>query len=119
MTIGFILFAQFSYATAPVQVPLPPDDFPLEPPTQAHRPSNYPSASATINETELAVYFDFPVGVATIMVYDASNQVIYQESIDTDTNTEVFIPVAMWESGDYTLSVFYYSTTQRGNFNIQ
>ncbi len=118
MTIAFILFSQFGFALTPVDVPIPPDNS-VPPSTIKPLSCEFAAASATISETELAVYFDFPVGVATIMVSDASNQLIYQESVDTGTTTEVFIPVGMWESGDYTLRVSYSNTTQRGNFNIQ
>ena len=118
LTIAFILFSVFGFALTPVDVPIPPDNS-VPPGTIKPLSCEFVAASATISETELAVYFDFPVGMATIIVCDASNLIIYLESVDTNTTTEVFIPVGMWEGGDYTLSVSYSSTTQRGDFNIQ
>ena len=117
LAAGFIFCSQLSFAGNEIPVPIPPDN--SVPPGQV-KPNSLimPVASATISDTELAVYFDWSVGDATIKVYDESNQLIYQETVDTDSVGEVFIPVDSWDSGIYTITVTYGTTTQRGSFAL-
>jgi len=75
--------------------------------------------SATISETTLSVCFDFPVGNATITVYDASNNVVSQETVETYSTTEVFITTDAWASGNYTIKVSYGTTTLSGIFLLE
>lgn len=75
--------------------------------------------SATINETELGVFFESSVGTATITVYDASNQVVEQEVIDTESLLEVYMPVDTWGTGNYTITIIYGNTTLQGVFLIE
>ena len=115
---GLIFSVQFSFATD-TPVLLPPDGTPKDPPAQPHGLTMKPSATATINATELAVYFDYSVGDATITVNDADNNVVVQEAVDTDSTTEVSIPVSNRPAGDYMITVTYGNTTQRGYFSIE
>ena len=114
---GLVFSAQFSFADDPIL--LPPDGTPKEPPAQPRSLTMEPSASATISETELSVFFDYSVGDAIITVYDADNNVVYQETVDTDSTLEVSIPVSSWSAGDYMITVIYGNTTQRGYFSIE
>jgi len=114
---GLVLSAQFSFATEPVL--LPPDGTPQPPPSQTDRMSQELTASATIDATELDVYFEYGVGDATITVYDASNNVVYQEVVDTDSTFAVSIGLSNWATGDYMITVTYGTTTQRGYFSIE
>ncbi|MHB9140320.1 MAG: DUF3244 domain-containing protein [Paludibacter sp.] len=115
---GLVLSAQFSFASDPIL--LPPDGGQKTPPSVPNVMTTLlPSASATISDTELAVYFDYSVGDATITVYDADNNVVYQETVDTDSTSEVSISVGNWFAGDYMITVTYGSTTQRGYFSIE
>lgn len=75
--------------------------------------------SASINPTELSVYFEEPVGTATITVYDEYAQVVAQTIINTAETTEVYLPADMWLSGSYTLTITYGTTTLRGNFQTE
>jgi len=77
----------------------------------------FPSA-ATISEIELTIYFDENIGITSITVYNESNQVVENEVIDTSSTEEVFIPVSEWNSGNYTISISYGSTTLKGRFQI-
>ena len=116
---GLMLSAQFSFAVDPIPVPIPPDG---TPDSGSPKPSSVimePSATATISDTELAVYFDYEVGDATITVTDASNNVVYQETVDTDTSSATSISVSNWSAGDYTITVTYGTTTQRGYFSME
>lgn len=75
--------------------------------------------SAIISETELSVYFESTVGYATINIYDAANQIVGQEVIDTNSTLELFIPVGTLTAGDYTVTITYGNTTLTGEFAIQ
>jgi len=75
--------------------------------------------SATISETTLSVYFESPVGNATIAVYDANNNVISQEIVDTYSTSEVFITTDTWARGNYTIKVSYGTTTISGIFLVE
>jgi hypothetical protein len=75
--------------------------------------------SATISETELSVYFDSPVGNATITVYDANDNVVSQEMVDTYSTTEVFLATDIWLRGNYTIKVSYGTTTLSGIFLVE
>jgi len=79
----------------------------------------YLPVSATISETDLSVYFDSVVGLATIKVYDANNNIISLEIVDSATTSEVFIAANGWTSGDYTLEITYGATTLIGEFSVE
>ena len=75
--------------------------------------------SATISETTLSVYFDSPVGNATITVYDADNNAVYQETVDTDSTPNVFISSSSWSAGNYSIMISYETTTLSGEFIVE
>lgn len=110
-----IFSAQILFAT---DVVIRKDDDPSPSPTPAHGPTILLPASATVDENTLAVYFDESVGDATITVYDSQNQVVYQTVADTETTTEVYIPVDSWGNGDYTIKIVYGTTHLIGEFQL-
>lgn len=75
--------------------------------------------SAVLNDPELAIYFESPVGTATISVYDEFDQLVYQEMVDTYSTPDVVISVANWESGNYRLNITYGSTNLHGEFLLE
>jgi len=75
--------------------------------------------SATISDSQLSVYFETSVGDATITVYDESDQIIYQETVDTDSTSTVFISSSSWSAGNYSITITYGTTTLRGDFSIE
>ena len=79
----------------------------------------YLPVSATISETELSVYFDAVVGLATIKVYDTNNNIISLENVDSATTSEVLIAANGWTNGNYTLEITYGTTTLSGVFIIE
>jgi hypothetical protein len=87
-------------------------------PTPGPKPLSIVSlpVSATINEVQLAIYFDGSVGNATITVYDAFNQIVEQEILNTGNISEADFPIYLWDSGDYTLSISYGNKTISGEF---
>jgi len=119
LVAGLVLSAQFSFAVDPIPVPIPKDGTPKAPPTQTNGLTQEPSASATIDAAELDVYFEYGVGDATITLYDAGNNVVYQEVVDTNSASAVSVGVSSWSGGDYMITVTYGTTTQRGYFSIE
>lgn len=89
----------------------PPDPIPLS--------SEFFPVSATVDNQELAVYFEWSVGNATIAVYDSNNQVVHQETVNTDSTTELFVPTDFWASGNYTIKINYGTTYLIGEFTLE
>lgn len=75
--------------------------------------------SATISETELSVYFDSPVGSAIITVYDANDNIVAHETIDTYSTAEFNIAAEAWASAKYTIKIYYGTTTLSGIFSVE
>ena len=116
---GFLLISQLSFATGTTPILLPPDQSPKTPPSQTDLFSQEPSASATISDTELAVFFEYSVGDATITVYDEYSNVVYQGVVDTDTDLSTSIPSGSWSAGSYTLTISYGTENLIGDFQIE
>lgn len=98
-----------------------PVDISKEPPTPGPGPCSVDiiPVHATINDMELALYFESSIGEATVTVTDDSGQVVYLENVDTCTTSEVHIPVDLWSAGNYTLTITYDTTVLRGNFTVE
>ena len=116
VTAGFLVLAQLSFAT---DIIIRKDDVPSTPPTTP-RGTIYTDipVSATIDTTELAVYFEESVGEATITVYDESQNVVYQGVVDTDTTLSISIPSGSWSAGNYSLTISYGTEYLIGDFQI-
>ena len=119
LVAALVLSAQFCFAVDPIPLPIPKDGTPKDPPTQTNGMTQEPSVSATISDTELDVYFEYGVGNASITVYDAYNNVVDEEEVDTDSSSAVSIGVSNRATGDYMITVTYGTTTQRGYFSIE
>jgi hypothetical protein len=78
----------------------------------------YYPVSADVNEVALTVIFSQPVGFATVMVYDANNQLVDMVTVDTAIDTEATISTETWAAGSYRLVIKYGTTTLSGNFNF-
>lgn len=118
-SISFIiLFTLFSNVTAMAATEIDLTRVPSTPGPVPNSQTLIP-VSATINETELGVFFESLVGTATITVYDAYNQVVEQQVIDTDSLLEVYMPVDTWGAGNYTITITYEDTTLQGVFLIE
>ena len=78
----------------------------------------YYPVSADVNEVSLTVLFSQPVGFATVMVYDANNQLVDMVTVDTAIDTEATISTETWATGSYRLVINYGTTTLSGNFNF-
>ncbi|MFZ4455475.1 MAG: hypothetical protein ACOYOT_04570 [Bacteroidales bacterium] len=128
MLAVFLVSAQLGFATNNTPVPIPPDKSSLPPIGGGSRPSLIDettplevdsAASATISDVELAVYFDHSVGDATITVYDSSDNVVYEEVVNTESVFDAYVSVFGWAADEYMITVTYGVTTQRGFFVVE
>jgi hypothetical protein len=119
VTAGFLVLAQLSFATGTITIrkgdPIPPPD-PM--PARVTIDTEIP-VSATIDSTELAMYFEWSVGEATITVYDEYSNVVYQGVVDTDTDLSTSIPSGSWSAGSYTLTISYGTENLIGDFQME
>lgn len=97
---------------------LPPDVLP-DPPTSHKCMTFICQVTATEDNSELAVNFEQSVGIATITVYDSSNQVVCQYVVDTNSQSTLLIDISAWSEGDYTLTVSYGTINLIGEFSVE
>ena len=120
ISLVMLLFmsAQYCFATNTTPIIIRKDD-PKDPiPTQTNRIGTLP-VSATINDIELAMYFESSVGEATINVTSDSTGIVYQEVVDTGSTAELFIPSDLWSTGSYKLTISYGNIRLIGEFLIE
>jgi len=72
-----------------------------------------------LSSTDLYLNFTNSVGLATITVTDSNGNIVQQDSIDTNLNNELYIPVNDLVVGEYTLTISYDSITHPGVFTIE
>ena len=114
---GLLLVAQFSYAT---DIIIRKDDQSPPPQPMPNRSSvdSDIALTATVDNSNLAVYFSWAVGEATIIVYDKNLNVVYQTVADTDCILDLFIPSDYWSTGDYTITISYGTINLIGDFQL-
>ncbi len=112
---GFILLSQYMFAT---DIIIRKDDQSV-PPKPVPLSLEIIPVSATIDETQLAVYFDWAVGNVLISVYDSTDNLVYQETVNTYSNLDVFVEADTWTSGSYTLKISYGTTNLIGEFQTE
>lgn len=71
-----------------------------------------------LTETDLYLSFINSVGVVNITVTNSTGIIVHQESTDTNSNTEVYIPIDNLEAGNYTITISYGSITLKGVFTL-
>jgi len=71
-----------------------------------------------LSTTDLYLNFTNSVGIANITVTNSTGIIVHQESTDTNSNTEVYIPVDNLEAGNYTITISYGSITLKGIFTL-
>ena len=116
---GLFITVQSTFATdtTPVIIrkddPVPPTDpvpFSLESPIPV---------SGTIDNVQLALYFDQSVGDAIIKVYDSANNLICQQTVDTSSSLEVLISSSNWNTGTYYVTITYGEANLIGDFELE
>jgi len=118
------LFALFLFATiggftanaSQTQINL--SKIPTDAPRMPRAPMLIP-VTASVDEAELHLNFRSSVGVATITVTDEMGTIQYQETMDTNSTSDFYIPIDMWTSGNYTLTITYGITTITGEFVME
>lgn len=73
---------------------------------------------ADIIGSELIVDFTSAVGTATVYVVDETGSVVYQSVVDTNSASEVVIPVDELSSGNYALKISFANTRLTGDFQL-
>ena len=114
---GLLLVSQFSFAT---DIIIRKDDQSPPPQPMPNRTSvdSDIALTATVDNSNLAVYFDWAVGEATIIVYDENQNVVYQTVAETDSILDFFIPLDCWSTGDYTITISYGTINLIGDFQL-
>jgi len=79
---------------------------------------NRTTVTATFDGSEVAICFSAPVGQATITLTGETVGIVYQETVDTGSALNFYIPVESFESGNYTVSVNYASIQLSGNVEL-
>jgi len=74
--------------------------------------------SASLDDTELGIFFNKSVGVTQVTIVDETGNVVYQEVIDGNSTTETYIEVGGFDSGNYSLQITYGSTKLVGTFQL-
>ena len=114
---GLLLVSQFSFAR---DIIIRKDD--QSPPPQPMPNRTFVDTdialTATVDNSNLAVYFDWAVGEATIIVYDENQNVVYQAVSDIDSILDLFIPLDCWSTGDYTITISYGTINLIGDFQL-
>lgn len=66
--------------------------------------------SADLVGGEIMINFNSKVGFANVTIEDEMGNIIYQASVDTNSTSEVTMPIDNLATGDYTVTVVYNST---------
>ncbi len=109
------LFSAFTGIYA-VDVPLDKSN-PIPTSTRPRAPILIP-VTVDLSNTDLYLNFTSEVGIVNIVITDGNGSMIYQQSVDTNSTNELYIPVDSWETGNYTLEIIYGSITLVGIFTI-
>lgn len=119
LLIGLTVFLSFSLFTLncfATEVPISKSDTPTHA-GQSRAPFRIPVA-VSYSADELNLNFIYSVGVATITVTDESGAVVYQQTTDTSAQSNLIIPIDMWNSGNYVITIQYGSINLNGQFSL-
>ncbi len=113
-----MLFATIAGFTAnAIQTQINLSKIPTDAPRMPRAPMLIP-VTASVDEAELHLNFTSSVGVATITVTVEMGTIQYQETMDTNSTYDLYIPIDMWTGGDYVITIQYGSITLTGQFEI-
>ena len=74
--------------------------------------------SAYLFAEELSVSFDYAVGTAIITITNENQGIAYYNMVDTNSTSEVQVPVDTWLNGKYTLRIEYSGNAYCGQFEL-
>jgi len=114
----FCLLFFFSALTNIHAIDIPLDkSIPPTTPTRPRAPILIP-VTMDLSNTDLYLNFTSEVGIVNIIITDSNGSMIYQQSVDTNSTNELYIPIDSWETGDYNIEITYGSITLVGIFTI-
>ncbi|MEI8085276.1 MAG: DUF3244 domain-containing protein [Paludibacter sp.] len=130
-TLNSLLFASlmvllvvlpFQSIFAVVDVPLKSSDDPRTtfPKVKSKTPTHVATSAvfANLSDTELILSFNGSVGAAQITVEDEMGGIVYMYSLDTNSSSELVIPLDGWDNGRYRINISYGTTKLVGDFNF-
>lgn len=113
-----VLIFSITTTTNASDIPLKTPDLPTLPTRpRALAPRQVP-VTVDLSSTDIFINFTNSVGIAVITIKDSEGSIVGQELMDTDSESELYISIEDLESGDYTLTIEYGSTTLNGVFSI-
>ncbi len=74
--------------------------------------------SVDVSSSDISIFFSQPVGVATVTITDEFGNVVYDDAIDTEYDTEMYIPTDYFDGGTYTLTITYGTKILVGEFTL-
>jgi len=99
-------------------IPLKGPDLPTLPTRpRALAPRQIP-VTVDLSSTDIFINFTNSVGIAVVTIKDSEGSIVSQELLDTDSESELYISIEDWDSGDYTITIEYGSTTLNGEFSL-
>ena len=112
MLVFCVLSVQSVFA---VEVPLKKDN-----PTQGSMTKSTSTlpVSVSINDTEFGIVFSKSVGVANITIEDQNGNVVYQDVLNTNSTRTTYIETGGFDSGNYTVTISYSTTSLVGDFQL-
>lgn len=111
--LATLVFSQFVFAGVPLKGDTDPGSVPHAPASS----TTFSEMSASMNDITidmlgngLIVSFNSPIGIATATIKDINGNIAYQTTVDTNSTSEVIVPIDLLDKGDYTVTVAYGST---------
>lgn len=110
--LATLVFSQFVFAGDPIDK----RDFPPIP-TINSIDNLYSEMDLSITDitidiigSDLLVNFNSSIGIATVSIKDKKGSIAYETTVDTNSTSEVIVPINLFDEGDYTITVTYGST---------
>jgi len=91
---------------------------PTIPPTTPRSQSLTIPISITVNNTDLAIHFNKPIGKTTLTITNEAGEIVYQGTTDTNTSLDFYIPTDTLDSGNYTITFDYGSNPLTETFEL-
>ena len=98
------------------EIPLEGFDLPTVP--KRPRAPKIIQVTADLSTTDLYLNFSGSVGVAVVTVKDSNGSIVQMESLNTDTENELYISIENMDSDDYILTIEYQNKILIGYFSI-
>ena len=114
--LSFLLSSFTCYANQPIDLPFQRTDTSTSG-GQRRAPFRTP-LTASYTSDDLSICFLYSVGTATISIVDDFGAELYNETIDTNTEPNLFIPIDGWDAGFYHITIQYGCNTLTAEFEL-